>query len=88
MTEQRLVSAAIRIIGLWRIFIVGGNALYYVLTRHLNIATSTSLPLTTAWFSVAYEVVLGAILVFAAPFIAQAIFGTKASPQSSSQPAE
>ena len=77
MTEQRLVSAAIRIIGLWRIFYTGGSALYYVLSRQLGISTSTLMPLSTAWFTLAYEVVFGVILVLAAPFIAQAIFGTK-----------
>ena len=81
MTEQRLVSAAIRIIGLWRIFYAGGNALYFVLAKHLNIATSSLVPVTTDWFSVAYEVVLGGILVLAASFIAQAIFGTKSASQ-------
>ena len=81
MTEQRLVSAAIRIIGLWRIFYMGGGALYYVIAKQLNIPTASTTPLATLWFALLYEVVLGVILVLAAPFIAQAIFGTK-SPQS------
>ncbi len=77
MTEQRLVSAAIRIIGLWRIFYQGGGALYYVLAKHLNITTPSTLPLTYYWSAFLYEVVLGSIIVLAAPFIAQVIFGTK-----------
>jgi hypothetical protein len=79
MTEQRLVSAAIRIIGLWRIFYQGGGALYYILGRQLGITTSTLVPLATGWFNLIYEVVFGVIIVLAAPFIAQAIFGTKPS---------
>ena len=70
MTEQRLVSAAIRIIGLWRIFYIGGSALYYVIAKHLGVITSSAIPLTTEWFSLIYEVLLGVIIVLAAPFIA------------------
>jgi hypothetical protein len=79
VTEQRLVSAAIRIIGLWRIFYLGGAALYYILTKQLGIATPSMTPLATDWFNLTYEVIFGFILVLAAPFIARAIFGTKPS---------
>ena len=81
MTEQRLVSAAIRIIGLWRILYQGGGALYYILVKQLNIPTSSMAPLSSYWFALLYEILLGGVLVFAAPFIAQAIFGTKPPPQ-------
>ena len=77
MTEQRLVSAAIRIIGLWRIFYQGGAALYYILARQVGISASVLVPPATGWFNLAYEVVLGVVIVLAAPFIAQAIFDTK-----------
>ena len=79
MTEQRLVSAAIRIIGLWRILYSGGAALYYVLAKQLGVVTLSTMPLATEWYTLIYEVVLGVIIVLAAPFIAQAIFGTKPS---------
>ena len=77
MTEQRLVSAAIRIIGLWRMFYLGMSALFYVIAKHLNIQTLSSVPLTTDWYSVGFEILSGAALVFGAPFIVRAIFGTR-----------
>lgn len=79
MTEQRLVSAAIRIIGLWRILMGGGTSLYYVLAKQLGVVMSNTTPLATEWFTLIFEVLLGVIIVLAAPFIAQAIFGTKPS---------
>jgi hypothetical protein len=80
VTEQRLVSAAIRIIGLWRIFYLGMSPLYYVIAKHLSVTTTSNVPITTDWYSLIFEVLTGTVLVFGAPFIAEAIFGTK-SPQ-------
>ena len=81
MNEQRLVVAAIRIIGLWRIFGDAGNALYYVIAKDLGIRTLSSLPASTDILLVGYEFFFGAALVLAAPFISELIYGGKPTSQ-------
>jgi hypothetical protein len=75
MTEQRFLANAIRFIGLWRIFINGGNALYYLIVRQLTHATASG-PLVSADIqALIFDLVLGIAVIVAAPAVAQMIVG-------------
>jgi hypothetical protein len=78
MTEQRILANAIRIIGLWRIFINGGNSLYYVIAKQIGIRTQSILPASIDIQALIFNLVLGIAIIAAAPAVAQMILGTRA----------
>ena len=80
MTERGLVTAAITIIGLWRILNGGMNSLYYVVVKQMGLKTTSMLPVATDIQAVIWNVLVGVVVILAAPAIASMIFG-KARPQ-------
>jgi hypothetical protein len=81
MSEERLVGAAIRIIGLWRIFYMGGNALYYVIAKDLGLKTTSTQPISVDLQNFVFECLLGTAIIFAAPAIVHLIYGRKPNAQ-------
>lgn len=81
MTEEHLVGGAIRIIGLWRIFYSGGNALYFVIVRDLGLKTQAAEPLSVDLQSLIFNLVLGTAMILAAPAMLQMIYGKRAALQ-------
>jgi hypothetical protein len=73
-----MLANAIRFIGLWRIFINGGNALYYVVVKQLMHATAQGLPVSMDIQALIFDLVLGIAVIVAAPAVAQMIVGTRA----------
>jgi len=78
MTEQRTLANAIRFIGLWRIFINGGNALYYLIAWQLAHGTNAVPQVWTDIQALIFDLVLGIAIIVAAPAVAQLILGRKA----------
>jgi hypothetical protein len=74
MAEQQMLANAIRFIGLWRIFINGGNALYYLIARQLTHLGSPPL-VSEDIRALAFDLVLGIAIIVAAPAVAQMITG-------------
>jgi hypothetical protein len=77
MTEQRMLANAIRFIGLWRIFINGGNALYYLIAQQLAHGTASGPQVWMDIQALVFDLVLGIAVIVAAPAVAQMIVGTK-----------
>lgn len=77
MTEQGALKTAIRIIGLWRIFEGSANSLYYVVVKQLGLPTASPLPVKTDIQSFFFDLVLGVLIIGAAPAITQMICGSK-----------
>jgi hypothetical protein len=78
VSERNILACAIRIVGLWRIFINGGNALYYVVVKQLTHATAQGLPVSMDIQALIFDLVLGIAVIVAAPAVAQMIVGTRA----------
>ena len=78
MAEQQVLANAIRIIGLWRIFINGGNSLYYVIVKQIGIRTQSMVPATIDIQALIFDLVLGIAIIAAAPAVAQMILGKSA----------
>jgi len=75
-----MLANAIRFIGLWRIFINGGNALYYLIAQQLAHGTAAG---PQAWMDIQaliFDLVLGIAVIVAAPAVAQMIVGRKTVP--------
>jgi hypothetical protein len=81
MTERGIVTAAITIMGLWRIFNSGVSELYYVVIKQMGLKTGSMLPVIIDIQSLIWDVVLGTIIILAAPAIAAMIYGSKPKPQ-------
>jgi hypothetical protein len=82
VNEERLLGAAIRIIGLWRIFFDGGNALYFVIVKDIGLKTQSALPITLDLQGLVFNLVLGAAIILATPAILHLIYGRKPGAQS------
>jgi hypothetical protein len=82
MNEERLVGVAIRILGLWRIFVDGGNALYFVIVKDLGLKTPSSLPVAVDLQNLVFNLVLGTAIILAAPAILHVMFGRNPAAQS------
>ena len=78
MAEQQVLANAIRIIGLWRIFINGGNSLYYVIVKQIGIRTQSMVPASIDIQALIFDLVLGIAIIAAAPAVAPMIVGNKA----------
>jgi len=74
MNEQRLVTLAIRLFGLWRIASYGGNAFYYVIAKDIGVPLRSEYPVSADLLSLIYEVAFGMALIVAAPFISRMIY--------------
>ena len=81
MAEDRMLANAIRFIGLWRIFINGGNALYYLVIRQLTHATAWGPQVSADIEALIFDLFLGIAIIVAAPALAQIIAGTAARKQ-------
>ena len=79
MGERNMLANAIRFIGLWRIFINGGNSLYYVVVKQIGIKTQSILPASIDIQALIFDLALGIAIVAAAPAVAQMIVGTRTS---------
>lgn len=79
MGERNMLANAIRFIGLWRIFINGGNSLYYVVVKQIGIKTQSILPASIDIQALIFDLVLGIAIIAAAPAVAQMIVGTRTS---------
>lgn len=79
MGERNMLANAIRFIGLWRIFINGGNSLYYVVVKQIGIKTQSILPASIDIQALIFDLVLGIAIIVAAPAVAQMIVGTRTS---------
>ena len=80
MGERNMLANAIRFIGLWRIFINGGNALYYLIAQQLAHGTAAG---PQAWMDIQaliFDLVLGIAVIVAAPGVAQMIVDRKTVP--------
>ena len=73
MGEANMLANAIRFIGLWRIFINGGNALYYLIARQLAHGTAAGPQVWTDIQALIFDLVLGIAVIVAAPAVAQMI---------------
>jgi|1185.fasta_scaffold125842_3 hypothetical protein len=73
-----MLANAIRFIGLWRIFINGGNSLYYVIVKQIGMKTQSGLPASIDIQALIFDLVLGIAIIAAAPAVAQMIVGAKA----------
>jgi ABC-type uncharacterized transport system permease subunit len=78
MNEQSFVATAIRIIGLWRIFVSGGDALYFVIAKDLGLRT-TGVPVSNDLLSLGYELVIGIAIILSATSISKLICGRTAA---------
>ena len=79
MGERNILANAIRFIGLWRIFINGGNSLYYVVVKQIGIRTQSILPVSMDIQALIFDLVLGIAILAAAPAVAQMIVGARAA---------
>jgi hypothetical protein len=77
MGEHNMLTNAIRFIGLWRIFINGGNSLYYVIVKQIGMRTQSGLPASIDIQALIFDLVLGIAIIAAAPAVAQMIGGSK-----------
>jgi hypothetical protein len=73
-----MLANAIRFIGLWRIFINGGNSLYYVIVKQIGMKTQSGLPASIDIQALIFDLVLGIAIIAAAPAVAQMVVGAKA----------
>ena len=73
-----MLANAIRFIGLWRIFINGGNALYYLIAWQLAHGANSVPQVWTDIQALIFDLVLGIAIIVAAPAVAQMIVGTRA----------
>ena len=73
-----MLTNAIRFIGLWRIFINGGNALYYVIVKQLTHGAGLGSFVWVDIQALIFDLVLGIAVIVAAPAVAQMILGTRA----------
>jgi len=78
MGEANMLANAIRFIGLWRIFINGGNALYYLIAQQLAHGTASGPQVWMDIQALIFDLVLGIAVIVAAPAVAQMIVGPKA----------
>ena len=78
MGEANILANAIRFIGLWRIFINGGNSLYYVVIKQIGIKTQSIMPVLIDIQALIFDLVLGIAIIAAAPAVAQMIVGNRA----------
>lgn len=76
MGEANMLANAIRFIGLWRIFINGGNALYYLIAQQLAHGTAAGPQVWTDIQALIFDLVLGIAVIVAAPAVAQMIVRT------------
>ena len=74
-----MLANAIRFIGLWRIFINGGNSLYYVIVKQIGMKTQSGLPVSIDIQALIFDLVLGIAIIAAAPAVAQIIVGAPRS---------
>jgi len=81
MTERGLVTAAITMMGLWRIFNDGVTNLYYVVVKQLGLKTGSMLPVAVDIQSLVWAVLFGVITILAAPTIADVIYGKQPKTQ-------
>ena len=81
MTERGIVGAAITIMGLWRILNGGVNDLFYVVAKQMGLKTASSLPVVMDIQGVIWDVLLGVVIILAAPAIVNMIYGGKAKLQ-------
>ena len=70
-----MLANAIRFIGLWRIFINGGNSLYYVVIKQIGMKTPSGLPVSIDIQALIFDLILGIAIIAAAPAVAQMIVG-------------
>lgn len=75
MGEANMLANASRFIGLWRIFINGGNALYYLIAQRLAHGTAPNMQVSTDIQALVFDLVLGIAIIVAAPAVAQMIVG-------------
>ena len=73
-----MLTNAIRFIGLWRIFINGGNALYYLIAWQLAHGPNSVPQVWADIQALIFDLVLGIAIIVAAPAVAQMILGTRA----------
>jgi hypothetical protein len=73
--EKLLVSAGIRLIGLWWIFFEGGYNLYHIVVKHTGLLTTSSIPVAANEQAVIFDLLLGVAIILLAPVVALAIFG-------------
>jgi hypothetical protein len=71
-----MLANAIRFIGLWRIFINGGNALYYLIAQQLMHGIARGPQVEADIQALVFDLVLGIAIIIAAPAVAQMIVGT------------
>lgn len=77
MTEQQALGVAIRIIGIWRIAMTGGDSLYFVLFgNRTDLATN---PAILGLQGLILNLAIGGALLFAAPAIVRLIYRSKSS---------
>jgi hypothetical protein len=86
MIERQIVGAAIRIFGLWRIFMTGLSSLIYWVAGHFQTSSDFSQITVAAQKealpNVIFNIVVGIAVIFAAPSIARTIYREPPSPQS------
>ena len=78
MGEQQMLANIIRLVGLWRIFINGGNALYYLVVQQLTHGPVAGPQVTADIQALIFDLVLGIAVIVAAPALAQLIVGARA----------
>lgn len=78
MGEANMLANAIRFIGLWRIFINGGNALYYLIAQQLAHGTAPNMQVSMDIQALVFDLVLGIAIIVAAPAVVQIILGKAA----------
>jgi hypothetical protein len=85
MGEKQIVSAAIRIFGLWRIFMTGLSSLIYWVTGRFqtspDFSSMTAEAQKAALLNVIFNIVVGVVVVFVAPAIVRTIYREPPSPQ-------
>ena len=80
--EKLLVTAGLRLIGLWWIFFEGGYNLYHIIVKHTGLITTSTIPAAANEQAAIFDLLLGVAIVLVAPVVALAIFGAdKAQPK-------
>jgi hypothetical protein len=82
MNEERLLGAAIRILGLSRIFVERHNALCFVIVKDLGLKTPSGLPVAVDLQGFVFNLLLGAAIILGTPAILHVIYGRKPVAQS------
>jgi len=81
MTERNIVGAAITVFGLWRIFYGGMNDLFYVVVKQMGLRTASQMPVAIDIEGLVFDVLVGVIIIIAAPAILDLIYGGRTAKQ-------